>query len=136
MAFPFKDLKRKKLNDDKPGREKFRGKNEEDDEFLLNPYAEAKSAAFDEETDTVPVDDEETEIEELAEGEAGHTAEKKLDGGDHEDEDDLYSEEEEADEENPEPGKEKAKGKPKRFPKKKGKSEEKAEPSFSFRRYL
>ena len=131
MALSFRDLKRKRLNDDKPGRERFRGKNEEDDE-VLNPYARAKSEAFDEETDTVPVEDEETEIEEIAEGEAGHTAEKKLDGGDHEDETDLFSEEEEADEEHPDPGKKKAKKKRKPF----GRGEKKEEPTFSFRRYL
>lgn len=135
MAFDFKSLKRKKLNDDKPGREKFRDKNEEDDSFL-NPYARAKGEAFDEETDSVPVDDEDTEIEEMAEGEAGHTAEKKLDGGDHGDETDLYSEEEEEDEENPDPGKKKAKGKPKPFKKFAKKGDEKEEPSFTFRRFL
>jgi hypothetical protein len=134
MAFNFRDLKRKKkLDDDKPGREKYRGKSEEDDSFL-NPYAAAKKEAFDEETETVPVDDEEDEIEEMAEGEAGHTAEKKLDGGDHEDETDLYSEEEEEDEEHPDPGKKKARGKPKPFAGAKGKGKD--EPSFTFRRFL
>ena len=128
MAFNFRDLKKKRLEDEKEGKAPFRGKHEEEDDVLGNPYTSAKEEAFDEDTDTVPVDDEETEIEELAEGEAGHTAEKKLDGGDHEDETDLYSEEEEADEENPEPGKKKAKGKPKPFKKK--------DLTMNFRRFL
>lgn len=136
MAMNFRDLKKKRHDDGVEGKGKFRGKNEEDDEFLKNPYATAKGEAYDEETDTVPVDDEDTEIEELAEGEAGHTSEKKLDGGDHGDETDLYSEEEEADEENPEPGKKKAKGKPKPFKKFAKKGDEKEEKTFSFRRYL
>lgn len=128
MAFNFRDLKKRKLEDEKEGKAPLRGKNEEDDDFLMNPYASAKKEAFDEETETVPVDDEETSIEELVEGEAGHTAEKKLDGGDHEDEEALFSEEEEADKDRPEPGKKKAKGKPKPFSKK--------ELTMNFRRYL
>lgn len=135
MAMNFRDLKKRKHDDGVEGKAKFRGKNEEDDDFLKNPYASAKKESYDEETDTVPVEDEESEIEELAEGEAGHTAEKKLDGGDHGDETDLYSEEEEADEEHPDPGKKKAKGKPKPF-KHAAKGDEKEEKTFSFRRYL
>lgn len=128
MALDFKNLKKRRLDDNKPGRDRLRGKNEEDDEFLLNPYAGAKDEAYEEETDTIPVDDEETEIEDLVEGE-------------YEDETDLFIEEGEADEDNPEPGKKKKakapfrKGPPKKIPPKGG-EDEKRGPSFSFRRFL
>lgn len=141
MALDFKNLKKRRLDDDKPGRDRLRGKNEEDDEFLLNPYAGAKDEAYEEETDTIPVDDEETEIEDLVEGEAEHGAEDRIGEGEYEDETDLFIEEGEADEDNPEPGKKKKakapfrKGPPKKIPPKGG-EDEKRGPSFSFRRFL
>ncbi len=133
MAFNFKDLKRKRLKDEPEGKKRLRGKNEEDDEFL-NPYAKAKAEAHDEETDTVPVGDEDTEIEGIVEGEPEHTAEERLgeSDGEYEDDTDLFIEEEEADEAHPDPAKKKARRKKYR----RGPAKERAEPGFAFRRFL
>lgn len=82
MAMNFGDLLKRKLDDGNVGEEKFRKKNDEDNEDL-NPFRRAKKKAYDKETDTVPVDEEGSDIEEMTEGEAGHTAEEKTGEGDH-----------------------------------------------------
>lgn len=147
MAMNFGNLMKKKLDDGVEGKARLRGKNEKDDEDI-NPFRRAKKKAHEKETDHVPVEDEGSEIEELAEGEAGHTAEEKMGEGDHgvdedeplpaflekdelpskkkrpeprDDEDDEYPEDDEDAEDEA--------GLP---PRKKGKRE----PSFAFRRYL
>lgn len=143
MAMSFADLKRRKLDDGNVGKGRFRKKQDDENEDI-NPFRRAKKAAYDEETDTVPVDEEGSEIEEMTEGEAGHTAEEKMGEGDHdvdEDEplpaflekDELEEDEEgeEDEEESDEPSKKRVRRK-----KKAAKAEEKREPSFSFRRYL
>lgn len=154
MAMNFGDLKKKRLDDGLEGKGKLRKKHEEEDEDI-NPFRKAKKKAYEKETDHVPVEDEGSEIEELTEGEAGHTAEEKMGEGDHgvdEDDplpaflekDDLPSkkkrpkpkddgrgeegEDEESYPEDDEEAEEEA-GLPSR---KKGKRE----PSFAFRRYL
>jgi hypothetical protein len=92
MAFNFTDLKRKRLDDGNKGKEALRGKSEKDDEFV-NPFRKARKKIHDEETDTDPVEEEGTDLEELAEGEAGHTAEDKLEGRDADEEEDLDEDE-------------------------------------------
>ena len=82
MAMNFGDLIRKKLDDGVEGKRKLRKKHEQGDEDI-NPFRKAKKAAYEKETDHVPVEDEGSEIEELTEGEAGHTGEEKMGEGDH-----------------------------------------------------
>lgn len=142
MAMSFADLKRRKLDDGNVGKGRFRKKQDDENEDI-NPFRRAKKAAHDEETDTVPVDEEGSEIEEMTEGEAGHTAEEKMGEGDHDVDDDeplpaflekdeLEEDEEgEEDEESDEPSRKRVRRK-----KKAAKADEKREPSFSFRRYL
>ncbi len=131
MAFNFDNLKRKKAkhDDGNEGKGPFRKKNDEDNEDL-NPFRKAKKKAYDKETDTVPVEEEGSDIEEMVEGEAGHTAEEKMGEGDHESEGELFLEKEELEEDEAE---EEVGGS---FQRKKKPAPKKKEPSFSFRRYL
>lgn len=153
MAMSFADLKRRKLDDGNVGKGRFRKKQDDENEDI-NPFRRAKKAAYDEETDTVPVDEEGSKIEEMTEGEAGHTAEEKMGEGDHDvDEDEplpaflekdeleedeegeegeAFPEDEDAEEEADGPSRKRVR----RKKKKAAKAEEKREPSFSFRRYL
>ncbi len=153
MAMNFGDLIRKKLDDGVEGKGKLRKKHEQDDEDI-NPFRKAKKAAHEKETDHVPVEDEGSEIEELTEGEAGHTGEEKMGEGDHGVDDDeplpafLEKDELPSKKKRPEPSDdgrdegddeesypeddEEAEDEAGLPPRKKGKRE----PSFSFRRYL
>lgn len=151
MAMSFADLKRRKLDDGNVGKGRFRKKQDDENEDI-NPFRRAKKAAYDEETDTVPVDEEDSEIEEMTEGEAGHTAEEKMGEGDHDvdddeplpaflekdelEEDEEGEEDEDEDEDAEEPSDETPKKRVRRKKKKAARAEEKREPSFSFRRYL
>lgn len=82
MAMNFGDLLKRKLDDGNRGKGKLRKKNDEDNEDL-NPFRKAKKKAYEKETDTIPVDEEGSDIEEMTEGEAGHTGEEKMGEGDH-----------------------------------------------------
>lgn len=131
----FGSLKRKH-DDGNKGKGPYRKKNDEDNEEL-NPFRKAKKKAFDKETDTVPVEEEGSDIEEMAEGEAGHTAEEKMGEGDHEPglfmekedlEDEEFPDDEDAEEDIGGTFQRKRRGAA-ALPKKK-------EPTFSFRRFL
>lgn len=161
MAMNFGDLRKKrKLDDGNRGKGPLRRKIDDENEDI-NPFRKAKKAAYREDQDHVPVEEEGSAIEEMTEGEAGHTAEEKMGEGDHGVEDGepvpAFLEKEELEAEEGEEGSEgesedeyppddedaedeaglpprKKKANP--FGEKKGEPEKKREPSMSFRRYL
>lgn len=82
MAMNFGDLKKKRLGDGVRGKGPLRGRHDEENTDL-NPFRRAKKKAYEKDEDHTPVDEEGSEIEEMTEGEAGHTAEEKMGEGDH-----------------------------------------------------